>query len=101
VNTIGDSVLILDPQLLTVVSFDPSDRNFNLFPNPAIHEITISGLENNSAIRIFNCESQCIRSTVSENAIKTIDINDLPEGFYLIEVSDSIQTRVFKFVKRN
>ena len=68
--------------ILQVLGFK-NDPAFQVFPNPAMHEVKISGSDLGSVF-ITNLNGQLIKETTQS----TIDISDLANGVYLLSVKD-------------
>lgn len=80
----ANSVLVEEPFLLADLS---------IYPNPAISEITISGVDDLiEEINVYNHIGQRLIHII--NAENTIDVSRLPHGLYIIELKwDAFQIR--------
>lgn len=77
--------------------------NFRLFPNPSESTITINGLNGaNFEGVVFTNLSGAIVKTIdaTSNTNQTIDVSDLENGVYLVQVKNSGNTEVIRFVKK-
>ena len=72
---------------LDISTYSLTNNIFNIFPNPAVTEISIS-LKDNSVLKklnIYNSFSQLIITTKESN----VDVSKLSKGIYIIEVLTS------------
>ena len=79
-----------------------TNLSFEVFPTLAEQNVTIKGIEQPAKITVISIEGKVLMSyKVSRAKSKTIDINNLHSGHYLIRITDlkSMQTEVHKFVK--
>lgn len=59
-----------------------------IHPNPAQHYVEISGLKGGENIQIIDITGRVVNETKSTNNQSVIDINQLPEGVYMINITD-------------
>ena len=81
--------------LISIKSIESSA--LELFPNPAIANVTVKGLEYPFSYEIFNLTGARIYGGVSSNG--TIDINALLTGYYCIRLTGNTTTATLKFFK--
>jgi hypothetical protein len=67
---------------LGVESLNPGS-SFNIHPNPASDEISVSGLPVNSEVRILDLTGKQMMTEKTLNTITTFDIQNLPQGVYI------------------
>lgn len=74
-----------------------SSAKYNLFPNPASDEITVSGLSNGESISVYDIYG----NKVCVGYESKIDLSDLSSGFYILQIKDTNDApkEVLKFVK--
>ncbi|MBO4738459.1 MAG: leucine-rich repeat domain-containing protein, partial [Bacteroidales bacterium] len=62
-----------------------------IYPNPAKNQITISGLEQPTAIQIVNAMGQTIKrfNNISESIV--INIQDLSKGMYFVRIGNNVR----------
>ncbi len=74
-----------------VVGIDESteNMNFDLFPNPATDLISISGINENSTITIFDMTGAQISTYPDSKINQTINISGLPKGIYLVNIKNT------------
>jgi len=81
----ADSILQV---MLSVEPSDPVQKPLSIYPNPAQSELHVHGHEYLNAIRFLDLQGQevLLRKDLKSRDI-TLDINDLPNGMYLLEAS--------------
>ena len=75
-----------------------SENTINIFPNPAIDNLTIETPQK-SEIEILNIEGQIIKSISVNNNHTSIDISSFARGMYFVKVKTENGVEVKKFVK--
>lgn len=79
----------------------PVDReefsNIKIYPNPSTGFINISNLKENSRVVISNITGQVVKDVVVGVNDNRIDIQDLPQGFYFVELEGK---KTIKLLKR-
>ena len=75
-----------------------SKSKISVFPNPANTTIFFKGINQNSAISIFDCKGKLLVNNQIIN--DQIDISKLAYGIYTIMIVDKIGTTTRKFIKR-
>lgn len=63
-----------------------NDLKLEIYPNPASNSLTIQTTTANSDLKIYNQLGQCMKELKIQNNLSTIDISDLPNGQYLIQI---------------
>ena len=74
-------------------------KNVEIFPNPATSQITIQSENswNNASFTLYNSLGIPVKQTNKfNNNITTIDVDDLADGMYYLELKENEQTKVFK-----
>ncbi len=79
-------------------------RFFNLYPNPAYDNLTISGngtipMNESAEICIYNTCGKLVFTTHANKLPKTVSISMLPKGLYLMKLSMSEGAGMAKFIK--
>jgi hypothetical protein len=72
-----------------------------VYPNPAIDVISISGLQAKDEIRIVDMRGNTVvrqQNTASANAV-TINVSALPKGTYVVEVNNGTSKEAKSFIK--
>ncbi|WP_417264978.1 T9SS type A sorting domain-containing protein [Brumimicrobium sp.] len=97
---------------LTQTDFDGTQKTFPIvsveqkdlevlqaYPNPVVHTVTLMGVKENQAIRIFNAVgievTENTQFSISPSKKTLINMNDLPKGVYYI-VNGAKQIKVLK-----
>ena len=82
--------------IVNVNELDYSD-NLKIIPNPSSTILSIEGIENESGLfELKNASGKLIRTGKLN---QTIDVSDLPDGFYIISISTDQGQRSLRFVK--
>lgn len=71
-----------------------------MYPNPASDQLVLEGLRDSSEIRIFDMLGRVQLLKSFRGSSLTIDVSDYLSGFYIIEVQDSLNRYMLKFVKK-
>lgn len=77
--------------------------NFSVYPNPAQTSISVDGLNgaNFEAVVITNLNGAIVKEIRSiSTSNQTIDVSDLENGIYLIQVETASSKEVIRFVKK-
>lgn len=65
------------------------ESSFAVYPNPANSQITITNSENKT-INVTNISGQLVKTIVASSEYQTIDINDLSNGMYFVQVGNEV-----------
>jgi len=68
-----------------------------IFPNPATNNITVSGLQNNETIRLYNLNGQLLLTRKATGEKETIAVGHLPAGVYFVKTE---MGKTLKLVKK-
>ena len=71
----------------------------SLYPNPASNYINIDGLEGKEQIFIIDNSGRIVKSVSTNEAMQTINIDDLAQGIYLVTIRKENKIEVLKFIK--
>lgn len=84
-----------------IVVVKPGDKiALNIFPNPVVESINISGLKNNSIIRISSTAGHLLLQQKTNDQFVNINLNSFKPGTYILEVfNDGKRTTANTFVK--
>ncbi|HNW88499.1 MAG TPA: M6 family metalloprotease domain-containing protein [Bacteroidales bacterium] len=87
--------------LCTSIEHD-TDKYIAIYPNPAKNHLTIEMLQwvEKTSIFIYNLQGQLLLTQAMLHSREEIDISTLPNGVYVIKVSDEENIKVKKFVKQ-
>ncbi len=85
---------------IRTVDFSTSAQEIKLFPNPARSVITVTQLKAGDRLSIFNNQGALISRKNVANAQETISVESLPQGVYVLQITDSKnQSKVIRFTK--
>lgn len=93
----ADRALIANFEKITNVTDLNDNSNFTIYPNPTTGKITIEG-ENIRLINVLNLNGQVIKHLSPKTNDKTIDLNNLSKGVYLIIISTKDKTITKKVI---
>ncbi|MBP8916691.1 MAG: T9SS type A sorting domain-containing protein [Chitinophagales bacterium] len=82
----------------SIAQLDPSQ--INIYPNPAINSITLSGKENILSLEIIDNMGRTIEIIEINNFEKTISVLDLPAGFYGLKIKTETGIYASGFIKQ-
>ncbi|MFI5196514.1 MAG: PKD domain-containing protein, partial [Chitinophagales bacterium] len=71
---------------LGVQSVNPANV-VKVYPNPAMNELMITGVEQNTSYRLFNITSVCIQQGIFEQGSNTLSIKNFTPGIYILEMT--------------
>jgi len=75
----------------------PAVQNINVFPNPAVDFVTVSGLQGNETLYIYNINGQLLITRKAAGETETVPVGHLPSGVYLLKTSSG---QTVKWVKQ-
>ena len=89
---------------ITCVRFLPLSRiennditsNVFVFPNPVKTSLTVSGVDKNVKINIFDMNGKLLQTIISQDKSTDINVSSLQHGSYLLQVG----TQTIKFIKQ-
>ena len=86
--------------IVTGVNDTQLTSGLSIYPNPAENTLYVNGLKDadTAGINIFDLQGKWVLSPAGKQS--EIAIDALPQGFYIIEVTDGGQKLVEKFVKK-
>lgn len=74
---------------------------FNIYPNPAVNELTISTIGEISSVKLIDSKGSVVfEKSVSHETSVVVDVAKYPVGVYQIEITSGSKTGVKSFVKR-
>jgi hypothetical protein len=76
---------------------DIKPHSLQVYPNPATDFITVSGLQTNETIRLFDLNGRLLISRRATSEKEMISVSHLPAGWYVVRVSSG---QTVKLVKR-
>lgn len=93
----GKVQLAFDPALATPKF---SNFKFSVYPNPTSGQLNVSAAKNISKVEIFNLLGQRVKSEMVNANQKQLDIANLQNGLYLMEVTIDDAKESFKIMKQ-
>lgn len=93
----GKVQLVYDPTLSTeaFANFD-----FKVYPNPTTDVLNVSAANNISKIELYNIVGQKVRTQVVDDTQSSINVSDLQNGIYMMEVTIENAKKAYKIVKQ-
>ena len=98
----GDTyvITVIVEQPVTPGFEDLTEAGISLYPNPAYDNLTLSGLQGSSSIRITNSVGQLVYSKQVDGSKALINISSLKNGLYVIQVEMNGEIVTTKFIKQ-
>lgn len=93
----------LNQQVQVVVSSveQAFDKKVKVFPNPTSGILWISLEVPEAEVEVYNLAGQLLLRNSLRSGTNRLDLENYPEGLYLLEVSDGRSSRIFKVQKVN
>lgn len=73
---------------------DIAVSNFNVFPNPSTGVINLNGVEGN--VTVMSVDGKIVKTATVNSANQTLDLSDLNNGIYLLQVTNQDSTNISK-----
>jgi hypothetical protein len=70
-----------------------------LYPNPAVEQITLSGLQGGELITILDLNGRVLSRITGIGDTQSFNVSSLSKGIYLLTIQAKGQMSVMKFVK--
>ncbi len=79
-----------------------SQSAYSIFPNPTSGQCYVSVRSEQPQIQcaIFDLTGRQVQNHLLEPGVNTLNINDLPSGYYLLRLNDGVQTVSKKLIKQ-
>lgn len=77
-----------------------TDSKISIFPNPALNNINLSGIEINSLISITDVNGQTVISEIANSNTRTINISNLSQGAYFVKIVNKNNVVIKKIIKK-
>lgn len=92
---------ITTPPTVTSISNYKNDLNWNLYPNPTNHLVTIETSNNiNSQLRIISTTGQVKWEGVITSSTIELDVSEWESGIYIVQLNSEQHTVVKRFIKK-
>jgi hypothetical protein len=75
-------------------------NQIEIYPNPVVDILLISGLSGPLVAQIYNIQGQLLFTAHTEGNSGEVDVSDLPGGLYMIMFESGKETVIRKFLKR-
>jgi hypothetical protein len=97
----NSSTITQSVSLCTGISASQSiDASLNVYPNPSNGLFTITGIEQNAIISIYNTLGELVKSIPSSDYNTTIDLSDYSNGIYFIKIKSNKGESIQKLIKQ-
>jgi len=73
-----------------------ADNSISVYPNPAHDVLHIAGVDENTAIHIFNVNGALLRSVTAQEKGTELNVSALGNGMYILQAGN----QAVKFIKR-
>jgi hypothetical protein len=73
---------------------------FNLSANPVGDRLSLSGLQGNETLRIYNIGGSLLSTGKATGETETVSIAHLPAGMYFISIQSNERISTFKFLRK-
>ncbi len=100
---VGDSgyMVVNYPQAITGIAIiKQANQDFKIFPNPVNNLLSISASDLSQSslveVKIYSSQGQLVKS---QNMTQSIDVSELKQGIYILEIDSRTQIIRKKFVK--
>ncbi len=94
----GKVQLVFDPSALGTTQF--ANFKFSVYPNPTSGQLNVSAAKNISKVELFNLLGQRVQSNTENANQKQLDISNLQNGVYLMEVTIDNAKQAYKIIKQ-
>ncbi len=90
----------IDSEKLSVVAITNPSSHLNIYPNPVKNVLFIDGLKDENRLSVYNLQGQLIITRYINAAQKSVNLETLQNGIYLIRLSNKNgNTQQLKFQK--
>jgi len=83
-----------------ITSINAKKSNISIYPNPSNGVFTISGIEVNASINIYNAIGELVKSIQSTDNNTTVDLSDYSNGIYFIKIKNNKGEAIQKLIKQ-
>lgn len=102
-NTVGTHAILVDnfqvTETLSTSSFD--SKTFSIYPNPVKNILNIISSNNEviNSVKITDINGRLVKIVNPNSTSKAIEVNDLANGIYLVEIASENGSVTKKFIK--
>ena len=90
----------LDVNVNPVGVYNAYESNLKVWPNPSNGEFNIGGLEIGSVVELTDVSGRVILNSTTTRAVQTININEKPDGLYILRTLSAQGTTVTRIMKK-
>ena len=78
-----------------------SDNEIKVYPNPVISDLNIEFVNSQleATIKLYDVTGKLILMTPTDGAITSLDLKDIPQGIYFLNIENSLKSGTYKIVK--
>lgn len=99
-NNVVSKAITIQANVTGTINSNNEDLKIQLYPNPAVEEIFIDGIEDNAELTIMNELGKTVYNNTI-NKFNRIDISALMEGIYMVKIKEGDKTVTRKLVVKN
>ena len=81
--------------------FDRSTETISVFPNPAVSEVTITGIDGPATVSIYNACGTLVKTAIVNDVEKIVSLDMLKEGLYYVRCTSVSGTYCRPVIKMN
>ncbi len=96
-ESFSDEVSIVIAYRTTVGITESQIKNVNVYPNPVINKLYVSGLTAQSKVSLYDILGNCI---IAETFDSNIDMSTLPAGIYMLRIAEGNKIITRKVIKK-
>lgn len=95
-----DNDLVESHEFETLTPLDePQAKKINLFPNPCVYSVKISGVNEGDQIYIYNSIGQIMINLVADSHEVLIDVRGFTPGLYVVAIVNGMKINKINFMK--
>lgn len=98
----GFTLVVRDP-ISTNIEENTLESSLSIYPNPANDQLTLSigEIEQNVEVRVLDISGKLVQQTsINANSIRNLDISNLEDGVYLLQLINGDDSAIKKFIKQ-
>ncbi|MCD7972203.1 MAG: T9SS type A sorting domain-containing protein, partial [Candidatus Azobacteroides sp.] len=92
--------LSFQPLSANHISENKTGTSVLIFPNPVEKEVTVEAQEAITSILLYDINGKIIRQFSSLSSSVTLNLTDLPSGYYLIKIETANVCLIRKIIKK-
>ena len=96
----GDTATMLQPKIASKSEISGSASQIEIYPNPVVDMVQVTGLEGKYTIKIMNALGQLVVSVKGTSVKQELDLTGKPVGMYLIRIELEEKTITRKIIKK-